>query len=62
MKIQYLAGANEDLDKIFNYIAQDNREAGFQILELIKTAINRLEITPLAGTIPPNKTLARPVS
>src|SRR5216684_2802797 len=49
MKLRYERGALADLDKIFAYIAQDNREAAARLVARIEQAAARIAETPYMG-------------
>ncbi len=49
MKLRYERGALADLDKIFAYIAQDNREAAARLVARIEQAAARIAETPHMG-------------
>jgi toxin ParE1/3/4 len=58
-KIEYLPTAQKDLEEIFNYIANDNREAAIQILDEYDAFVLQLEQNPLLGLVPKNAKLER---
>jgi toxin ParE1/3/4 len=49
MKLRYERGALADLDKIFAYIAADNREAAGRLVARIERAATRIAASPLIG-------------
>jgi len=48
MKIIIRESAEDDLDRIFTWIAKDNRRAAADLVSRIRDRINRLELDPLA--------------
>jgi len=51
--IRYTHDAVDDLDIIFDYIAEDNRDAAIAMLEKIEKAVLRLKDTPYLGAVLP---------
>jgi len=49
MKLRYERGALADLDEIFAYIAQDNREAAARLVARIEEAAARIAESPYMG-------------
>jgi len=49
MKLRYERGALADLDEIFAYIAQDDREAAARLVARIEDAAARIAETPYMG-------------
>ena len=49
MKLRYERGALADLDEIFAYIAQDNREAATRLVARIEQVVARIAETPFMG-------------
>lgn len=49
MRIRWLAAAAADLESVFAYIAQDNREAAGVEVERVLEAIGRLGMHPALG-------------
>jgi toxin ParE1/3/4 len=49
MKLRYERGALADLDEIFAYIAQDNREAAARFVARIEETVARIAETPYMG-------------
>jgi toxin ParE1/3/4 len=49
MKLRYERGALADLDEIFAYIAQDNREAAARLVARIEQVAARIAETPYVG-------------
>ena len=51
--IRYTQDAVDDLDSIFDYITEDNREAAIAMLEKIENAVLRLKDAPRLGAVLP---------
>jgi len=49
MKLRYERGALHDLEEIFAYIAQDNRQAAARLVARIEQAVARIAETPYMG-------------
>lgn len=49
MKLRYERGALADLDEIFAYIAEDNREAAARLVARIEQVAARIAETPYLG-------------
>jgi toxin ParE1/3/4 len=49
MKLRYERGALRDLEEIFAYIAQDNRQAAARLVDRIEQAAARIAETPYMG-------------
>lgn len=49
MKVRFERGALADLDEIFTYIAQDNRQAAARLVARIEQVTTRLADTPYMG-------------
>ena len=49
MKLRYERGALADLDEIFAYIAQDNRDAAARLVARIEQVAARIAETPYLG-------------
>lgn len=56
-EIRYFPHSQKDLDEIFSYIANDNKEAALRIINEFDTMIAQLEKDPLLGQVPKNKRL-----
>lgn len=50
-KIRYTKDALDDLDSIFTYISEDNRQAAIGLLERIETLICKLADNPRMGVV-----------
>lgn len=49
MRIKYQYRAIEDLERIYNYISQDNAKAAKRVIDKITYSIKYLEMYPLLG-------------
>ena len=58
LKIRYTRDAVDDLDSIFDYIAEDNRKAAARLLERIENSILKLADKPRLGTVLPTNDLS----
>jgi toxin ParE1/3/4 len=50
-KLLYAKDALDDLDSIFAYISEDNRQAALGMLDRIESAIYKLETNPRLGVV-----------
>ena len=51
-RIRYLPVAVRDMEEIFDYICQDNREAALKLLDKMDESIFKLSNLPFIGPIP----------
>jgi plasmid stabilization system protein ParE len=59
MKVVIREAAEDDLDRIFVWIAKDNPRAATDMVSRIRERINRLELDPLATWVVPASSKAR---
>ncbi|MGI6550394.1 MAG: type II toxin-antitoxin system RelE/ParE family toxin [Syntrophomonadales bacterium] len=57
-RIRYTRDAVDDLDSMFDYIADDNRKAAARLLERIESSILKLAENPRLGTVLPTNDLS----
>jgi len=53
IKIYYTQDAIDDLDVIFNYISEDNKQAALRMVDRLEAAILRLADNPRLGAVLP---------
>lgn len=58
LRIRYTRDAVDDLDSIFDYIAEDNRQAAARLLERIENSILKLADNPRLGSVLPTNDLS----
>jgi len=58
IRIRYTRDAVDDLDSIFDYIADDNRKAAAKLLERIEHSILKLADNPRLGSVLPTNDLS----
>ncbi len=57
-RVRYTRDAVDDLDSIFDYIVDDNRQAAVEMLNSIEAAILRLADNPRIGAVLPTDDLS----
>lgn len=57
-RIRYTRDAVDDLDSIFDYISEDNREAALGMLERLENSILKLAENPRIGAVLPTNDLS----